>query len=239
MRKLGFVLAFLWVATFAQGQSCPVDDESFGYASEESTLHGTLLNHDELRQWLGLKLDRSVCGESEIQLVFVPDGLKKAETLQGCSVEVTGKLYLSPTGYYSAHLAVQDPRLNPDPSCHPLPLKPDLSSSPVPKDLQTYSVSITVDYRGRGHVQVAVRQFETKAILKPWQAYATYMLNGSADLLWFGCRRGFRLGHVTQRPPALSPPMTDGSDDEVGTGLDPDSINTIMFSCHKGSIASK
>jgi len=198
MPILAVFVAFLLVGC-ARAESCPTHT---GEASEESILHGRLLYHDDLRQWLGVKLDQVACGQREIQLVFADSGaLRKAKALRGCAVTVNGKLYESPTGYYSAPLAMSDARLSPDPSCHPSPVDPDLSIVSIPQDVRTYNVSITIDYHGKGHVQVRVWRDQKKQIpLNPWQAYAHYLLTGGQDFIWFGCRAGFRLSRVALSP---------------------------------------
>lgn len=55
--------------------------------------------------------------------------------------------------------------------------------------------------RGKGHVGVHVSEGQNGGmLLKPWQAYAHYMLTGGGDVIWFGCRKEFKLEHVTQEP---------------------------------------
>ena len=105
-------------------QVCP--DGSYSEAQSASILHGTVSYHDELRQWIGLKLGHSACGQHEIQWVFdSSEGFRKAKTLRTCAVKAIGKLFGGMTGYYSADLAISDPKLEPDSSCHPSPEEPD------------------------------------------------------------------------------------------------------------------
>jgi hypothetical protein len=232
--RLAVVVAVLSCASIsASCQSCPSGNENFGFAHDVSTLHGTLIYHDELRQWLGVKLDQPACGESEIQLVIMDhDAQRHAKTLRGCGVTVTGKLYLSPTGYYSANLAIEDNRPQPDRACQPFPLESDTSLAHVPPYVSSYHVSVTVDYRGKGHVDVAVWRGKNKQqLLRPWQAYADYDMVGDATFLWLSCARGFRLLNVSQ-----TPPTTNGIfEDEPGTGvsLTGEGINVVSFTCRK------
>jgi hypothetical protein len=230
----GFSLLF---ASAAFAQSCPTQDAAGQHdAAEASVLHGTLVHHDELRTWLGLKLDQPACGETEIQLTFATsDALRDAETLRNCGVTATGALFLAPTPHYSAAMAIEDPRLQPDPSCRPLPLEPDPSKAPVAPDLRTYHVLIAIDTRGKGHTDVRVSSDpDAGAPLAPWQAYAHFSLNGGGDVLWFGCREGFApAAPVKNRPSTPDYPRLLNSD--LGIGLDVDAVNTVQFVCRRVS----
>jgi hypothetical protein len=114
-----------------RGQTCPGHSEhGLDNAQRPSVLHGILLVHDEIRKWIGLKLDQPACGQTEVQLVFSKAGAwREAEALRGCIVTATGKLYDSPTGYYSTGIAVSNAALKPDPSCRPSPVREDPRSS--------------------------------------------------------------------------------------------------------------
>lgn len=139
--------------------------------------------------------------------------------MRRCTLTVTGKLYNSPTGYYSANLAIQDGVLEPDASCQPLPPEPDLSRARVPSRVTSYHVLIDVDYRDKGHVDVLVWQGRSKrTFLRPWQGYADYLLTGARDVLWFGCAEGFLLSHVVQTPRATDAIFHD-QPDQAGTSL--------------------
>src|SRR5580698_7502664 len=110
--RILFVLAAIALAGLStSAQTCPSHSGLDG-APQASVLHGTLRYHNDLREWLGLKPDRPVCGEVEIQFIFSGSGAwRVAESLRGCSVTATGRIFESPTTYYSADLAVQDPEL--------------------------------------------------------------------------------------------------------------------------------
>lgn len=230
-------LSFLLLSASAVlAQACPTEDSRGPHdATVPSMLHGTLIYHDELRIWLGLKLDQPACGETEIQLIFdTSEAYRKADSLRNCGVTATGKLFLAYTAYYSARMAIGDPRLVPDDSCHPLPIEPDLSKAPVSPNLQTYYVSITIDTRGKGHTAARVSADpDAQTSLTPWQAYAHYWLNGAADLAWFGCREGFSPGDVVHRPQSSGDIQRLNSD--RGLGLNDDSVNKIDFTCRRSS----
>ncbi len=228
---LGF---FLFSASAAFAQSCPTEDSNGPHdASEPSMLHGILVHHDELRIWIGLKLSSPACGETEIQLTFdTSEAWRKADSVRSCGVTATGVLFLSPTGYYSTRMAMQNPKLKPDDSCHPAPVDPDLSNIPVPAGLQAYRVSITIDTRGKGHTTAAIwADPDARESLTPWQAYTHFSLNGGGDVLWFGCRDGFEPGDVTQAPESSEALRSQSSD--LGVGLQVDSVNTVSFVCRR------
>ena len=159
LRALLGPLLLLCAAGTAVAQACP-PKYPLGWreAPDTSILRGTLIHHDELRTWLGLKLDKPACGQTEMELVFGDSmAWRRADSLRGCLIGAVGKLYYSPTGYYSADLALSNARLKPDTSCHPSPVKRDPSTMAILLGVNAYRVSITVDYRGRVTAAVRVR----------------------------------------------------------------------------------
>ena len=232
MGALGIILC-LFVSLSCVCQSCPTGDGED--APKPSTLHGVLRKHDELRQWIGLKLDKPVCGKREVQIIFAHDDsslrYRQADALAGCGVEVTGTLYESPTGYYSASLAVADPEITPAPSCHPKPIEPEPPKVIIPATLRLYEVSITVDYRGKGHADVRVWQDgEQHVALSPWRGYASYWLTGGADLLWLHCADGFDVKKA-RRTPSDKDAVT--IDKRLGTAmsLTERGVNVVTYQC--------
>ena len=184
---------------------------------------------------MGLTLDQPVCGEKEVQLVFSdPQAQRRAESVRDCKVIATGKLYYGQTGYYSANLAMSIENLKPDASCHPFPVMPDPAAQNISPDLRLYYASITVDYRGKGHIAVEVwRDKNRSEPLKPWQAYVDYRLNGGGDVLYFGCREGFKWKDVAQVPNSSSGSV-EGPSELAGVLLD-DSVSpsTVTFDCER------
>ena len=147
MRVLMILATALLVgATTVHGQTCPVQDR--GEAAKPSILQGSLLFHEEIREWIGLKLDQPACGQTEVQLVFSKqEAWREAKSLRGRRVTATGQLYESPTGYYSAEIAISNAALKPDSKCHPSAVE-EPSTVPISADVKAYGASITVDYRG-------------------------------------------------------------------------------------------
>jgi hypothetical protein len=163
-----------------------------------------------------------------------PDEWRRAESFRECTVTVSGKLYESPTGYYSADMAISGPELKPDLSCHPHPVKPDPTAARVPTDLRTFHASATVDYRGKGHVEIKVwKDQEKQVLLEPWQAYVSFMLTGGGDLARFGCREGYLLKNIEQVPRSSSEILEDIPNLAGASLEDQEGVNTITFQCEK------
>ncbi|HEV2194293.1 MAG TPA: hypothetical protein VGR55_01860 [Candidatus Acidoferrum sp.] len=238
MRTLvGLTIMFL-AAVSTQAQTCPQNSDNPDTPGPSVALHGTLIYHDDLRQWLGLRLDHPVCGETEVELVFSNSSAwRRAQSLRGCTLTARGTLYESPTGYYSAKFAIEA-TLKSDPSCRPFPVRPDLSTVPIPTTVRIFRASIVVDYRGKGHVGVEVWKNRGKRLLlKPWQAYVNYILTGGRDVIWFGCQKDFRIANVTQTPKSPGGIFADAPDLTGAALQDLDATNTISFSCQRISTA--
>ncbi len=232
MRAL-WILVIASLLTLARGavaQACP---QSLEEAKASSTLHGTLIYHNELRQWLGLKLDKETCGEEEIELVFLEAGnWRQAEALRNCQVTVIGILYYGLTGYYSAGMAISDPMVAPDVSCNPFPVKPDLATMPKKANIKRFTAQIVVDYKGAGSVKVRVWEDEQKkAELAPWEPYLSYMITGGRDVIWFHCADSFEISHIEQAPKPKDGWFQDDPN-MAGTVL-PGEVNTITFTCER------
>jgi hypothetical protein len=100
-------------ANRAFAEECPrASSTGPAIASEVRTLYGRLIFHNGIRQWFELKLDRSQCGQSSIELVRIEGNSRALEVLRGCRVESSGAIDFSPTGYYSLD-TFQDVKKNP------------------------------------------------------------------------------------------------------------------------------
>lgn len=223
--------AICTIGTPTAAQSCP-DPDTRKPSLAASSLHGTLIYHDELRQWLGLRVDKSICGEGEIELTFLePKDWRQAEALRDCEVTVIGELFYSPTGYYSATMAVTDPVVAPGVTCKPHPVKTDPALSPRKPNIKAFVAEVLVDYRDKGRVAVRVWEGrQKKSDLTPWEAYIHYELTGSHDVMWFGCADGFEIKQISQNPKPKNAPFQDDSS-LAGTVLLSETLNTVSFLC--------
>jgi hypothetical protein len=211
-------------------QSCPADVPT-DKDPPPSTLTGTIHHYRQLRDWLGIDLIKPACGEKTIQLIFMkPEPEQRALALDGCSVRLTGSIYESPTGYYSATLSISDPQIEPAPDCHPKPKPPPTQAPPLPAGLRAYSYSIAVDIPQR--VPITGRAWRDDGIpgdIEPWSAYADVNLTGGY-YIWAGCRKGFV-------PVAASSSTHDDTDLETGkeAGLSPseDRVSRFTVKCRR------
>jgi len=101
-------------------------------------------------------------------------------------------------------------------------------------NVRTYRASITVDYRGRGHVTVKVWNPDAPGkSLKPWQAYVDYMLTGRGDTIRFSCHdRRFHIREASQSPGSSGGILYDTLGHAGASLGDPAGTNTITFACY-------
>jgi len=202
MRAVLLLMGVFSLVGLGWGQDCP-HESSTGPTVESvpRTLSGVLVYHNEIRQWLGLKLDEPICGVTEVQVFSgsgsnYDDGLEKLlEQERGCRVWLTGPLGIPMTGYYSAEVYQVVSKLEPLPGCIKQPPLPDYSKLKPGASVRSYTVMMMVNYAGRGgRVSAIVRS--GGRILSPWQVYASYTLTG-AYAFYGNCADGFKLSHVT------------------------------------------
>jgi hypothetical protein len=185
----------------AQAQQCPeVNPAGPSKSSAAFITKGVIIYHDALRQWYGLRLDKPVCGLTELQLTGANDQLwKQLELLRGCKATVSGTLNLPGTNYYSAEIFQEAQTIRPDPDCVQQPPFPDLSKARPPASIWKYKVSLTVSMQDEGYVHPEISHAGKP--LTPWQAYTTYMLTGL--YVFYGqCAKGFSMDHVSGTPEA-------------------------------------
>lgn len=197
------LVIFGWLSCSAiclNAQSCPPDDSPT--ATKQSVLSGTARFHHELRDWLGLELSSPACGQSVVQLTFLGTDpslrFRQTMALDGCKVRVTGLIEIPVSSYYSAGLYIADGRIEPDASCHPGTVPPDLSAISIQKDVQSYQATVTLDLEKNKPMDVNVQRTDGQRVgLNPWQAYIEAGLNGSRGMLWVTCRNGFQARSAT------------------------------------------
>lgn len=222
-------------ATQARAQSCPSEnDDDLNVAKTASTIRGTIVRHHELRNWLGLKLDQPVCGETEIELTFDSSARwRETETLRGCQATATGVIFDGVTGYYSTKYAIQDAQIQPDASCRPFPIAPDPAKFTVPNGLRSYRVSIKIDTRGSGHTAMHARKSFHRKLPGPWLVYVNYWLNGGGDLVWLGCADHFIMSSMTAKPGSAF--QETGGLAQYGVYLNEAGVSKIRFVCRRVS----
>jgi hypothetical protein len=186
-RALALIAAILFLVAFhrASAQMCPQQNPPVSWrdsgggpkSSAPRTLSGTIVYHDALRKWTGLRLDAPVCGQSEMQLYatgYSPSEMmrkeRRIETLRGCKATVTDALWLGDPDYHSAAILQNADKVVPDPSCVPRPEFPELTTATVkPKrSIRIYKVRITVSLVGEGSIRAEARVASLRRLLAGW-----------------------------------------------------------------------
>jgi len=196
----------------ALGQQCPHAGAP-GAPSEVRTLRGALVFHDGIRQWFELKLDQPQCGQASIELVRVDGKWSQLEVLRGCQIRSRGTIDLSPTGYYSLDMYQDVEEVASVGACaQQLPF-PDYSKAKADKTVPEYRVEMHVNYEAGDH-PVLFSVSSAGKELRPWQAYAHYLLTGGFVLYGF-CADGFVVDEVFGTPQANPSHLADprSSDD--------------------------
>ena len=196
----------------ASAQSCPVRrqpkhiDSGFDNGLDPSmrrSISGTIVYHENLRNWFSLRPDTEICGQSEFEL-WTPDApsrfleMKKlVERSRDCKATVSGRLVFGDRKEYASDIILKMDQVVPIPGCS---LKPELldNSKLKPKDsVSQYEVTMTVSLEGEGSVHVTVRN--QNQLQQPWQAYMTYKVDGG-HIFSATCGYGFVLGDVSSKP---------------------------------------
>ncbi len=216
MRACLLLACFLVAEGLLRAQSCPAPNPSGPTApSVSQTLRGKLVYHDDIRQWFELKLDSPQCGQASIEEVGIGSndagnqGWRALEHLRGCEVNATGVLDFSPTGYYSLDIYQAAEQLKPIGECTLKPAFTDYSHFKPATGLTHYRVEMDVNY-GPGDHPVRFHVTTGRRLLKPWQAYTSYMLSGGFVLYGY-CAEGFTVKRVFGNPQAHPSDFGDGS----------------------------
>ena len=168
--------------------------------SEVRTLEGQLVFHDGIRKWFELRLDESQCGQASVQLVRGERAWTPMEVLRGCRVRSRGALDLSPTGYYSLNVYQDVQVIESVGKCERQSPFPDYSKAKPDKAIGAYRVDMRVNYELVDH-PVVFRVTSAGKELRPWQAYARYILTGGF-VLYGLCGDGFVVDKVFGTPEA-------------------------------------
>ncbi|MGA3135530.1 MAG: hypothetical protein ABSC88_06015 [Terracidiphilus sp.] len=194
MNRFVFALVLAeWAAVSALGQQCPQSSATGpDYGSVVQTLEGRLVFHDGIRQWFELQLDQPQCGQASIELV--PGNSPQLQALRGCRVRSTGSVGFSPTGYYSLPISQMLGEIEPIGKCDLKAPFPDYSDAKPDKAIRAYRVEMHVDLEPGDH-PILVRVLSSWKELRPWQAYASYLLTGGF-VLYGKCAKGFIVDRV-------------------------------------------
>jgi hypothetical protein len=191
--------ALLCIALPLFGQ-CPKENSSGPTVSVARTLEGRLVYHDSIRQWFELKLDPPQCGQDSFELVRTDGHWISLEVLRGCRVRSHGTADIPSTGYYSLPMYQDVDQIVPIGSCTRQQPFPDFSNAKPDKRVRAYRVEMHINY-GPGDHPIIFRITEANKELRPWQAYASYMLTGGF-VLYGHCAEGFVIDKVFGTPQA-------------------------------------
>jgi hypothetical protein len=183
-----FALA-LAIATAAQ--ECPKSSATGATVpSGVRTLAGRLIYHDGIRKWFELKLAQPQCEQTSIELV--PGG-RELQVLRGCRVRSKGVIGFSPTGYYSLDTYQMVAQIEPVGDCERQLPFPDYSNAKPDKSIRDYRVDMQIAHDGDHPIVFRVSSAGKE--LRPWQAYAKYLLTGGF-VLYGNCGEGFAVDKV-------------------------------------------
>jgi hypothetical protein len=176
-----FAIILALSATPSLFAQCPsVDTET-----KVRTLQGRLIFHDGIQAWFELKLDQPQCGEGSIEL-FEQDSNSLA-ILRGCRIRSQGALIFSARGNIR-QIVEQIEAVG---RCvHKTPL-PDFSNAKPDSAIREYRVEMYLN----GSLPIHFRVSQAGKDLRPWQAYANYLLTGGF-LLYGSCADGFIVDKV-------------------------------------------
>jgi len=223
IRRTVFTLVLvIGTAVGAVGQQCPKTSPTGSTtASEQRTLEGLLIFHNDIRQWFELTLDEPQCAQKSVQLVRIESDWTLLQVLRGCRVKSKGAIDFSPTGYYSLDTFQNVDKIEPVGTCEPKRPFPDYSRARPDKAIKAYRVEMNVDYEPGDH-PIVFHVSRSGKELRPWQAYASYTLTGSFVLYGY-CGEGFVVKKVFGTPQAKPSHFTEGGDSEDMATFDPES----------------
>jgi hypothetical protein len=186
-------------------------------------LEGSLIFHDALRKWFELKLDQPQCGQSSIELIPRSRDWVALEVFRGCKVRSSGTIDFSPTGYYSLDTYQSVDKIEPIGVCAQQPPFPDYSKAKPDQSILEYQVDMHVDYEPGDH-PIAFCVSNANSELRPWQAYASYLLTGGFVLYGY-CGKGFVVDKVFGTPQANPSHFGEPRTSDDAAMFDPESAS--------------
>jgi len=213
---MALMLAFLSTGRLTAQECPPENSEGPLLESGLRAIKGEVIFHNGIRRWVELKPSSKVCGTQSIQLftggggAFAVGGGNSLdlERYRGCRVEVQGRLGTAGTGYYSAPIYMNVEKKKVVGSCSLKPQIPTYWNAKPQRGIRRYRVAMSIRPGGDGAVIARVTAMGRE--LRPWQAYARYMLNG--DLVFSGsCADGYAMTHMRATPVASLGQMDDSA----------------------------
>jgi hypothetical protein len=127
----------------------------------------------------------------------------------------------SPTGYYSLDTCQSVDEIEPVGTCKQQSPLPDFSTAKPDKAIGSYRVEMDVDYEPGDH-PIVFHVSSSGKELRPWQAYASYMLTGGF-VLYGLCGEGFVVDKVFGTPEVHPSHFTASGDSDDMASFDPES----------------
>jgi hypothetical protein len=122
------------------------------------------------------------------------------EVFRGCRVISRGAIDFSSTGYFSLDMYQDAGVVESVGNCERQLLFPDYSKAKPDKAIRAYRVDMNVNYEPGDHL-IVFRVTSSRKELRPWQAYARYLLTGGF-VLYGQCAEGFVVDKVFGTPEA-------------------------------------
>jgi hypothetical protein len=176
-------------------------------------LKGTLVSHQGLRSWWGVKLDHPICmlkdpidpygmaysDVDELQLIFMnQDSYGRYENLLNRSVSVSGSLMGRTTGYHntSVLIVVDDVASLDGASSRAVKATAKPARPPLP-DVESYFASLTVLPKPTSRVIEQAWDKDPVNFFADSDRYTEHMFNGPMNIMWVKCRDGYRIERPT------------------------------------------
>ena len=145
----------------------------------------------------------------------------QVQVLRGCRVRSTGSVDISSTGYFSLDTYQDVELIQPVGNCTQKPPFPDYSKAKPSKAIRAYRVDMHINYEPGDHPLI-FRVSSAGKELRPWQAYASYMLTGGF-VLYGQCGEGFVVDKVFGTPQANPGHFDEPRDPSDMATFDPES----------------
>jgi hypothetical protein len=247
-RIVAVILIWVGVSGAALAQLCPIHrppkpvDSGFDNGSEPSarrSISGSIIYHDDLRKWFGLRPDAPICGQSELQL-WTPDSTetipsirKQIEMTRGCTATITGRLSFADLTDRARVIQLEVDRVVPDSTCTPKADLPDSNKLRPDAKVQKYVVTMAISLVGDGSVRVLAQA--QKRNLYPWQGYATYSLS-EGHIISATCGYGFVVSNVSGSPVAAFKNVGEAVIDIKSVPHDPTSHLSVTYTCTRVAV---